>query len=465
MRIPPALLFLAALLIALSAAIASGQTAGKTVKICEGLPIPEGYTIIGTTISPDCPKNTYLLKKDETVDSGDQSSSTPEASRVSEALRPRRVGSGAPPARNEPDQPARRQPPTLSGTTAVTRPPLQTAPAAPLKTGPEEVGDGDILHVDTTLVTVPVSVMDRNGKFIPNLRREDFHIFEDGVEQEITHFASTEKPFTVALLLDTSGSMSFHLSDIKDAAIAFANQLRPDDRMLVATFNDQVLLLTEATNNRALIRDVITYNAQTGDRTRLYDAIDLVIKERLNKIPGRKAIVLFTDGVDTASYLSSFESTTHEVEELDALIYPIQYDTYEEVRVRPNSGSVVTVNRSGWPFPRSGGSSVIIPSWPSGGRPPLGTSPAEYALADRYLHGLAEKTGARLYQANDTQQLTRAFSMIAEELRRQYSLSYYPKTPAQVAGERRQIKVRVSKPDLVVRARDNYVPNVPANTK
>jgi VWFA-related protein len=328
--------------------------------------------------------------------------------------------------------------------------------------GPEEVESGDIVRVDTALVSVPVSVLDRQGHFVPNLKKEDFSVFENGVEQSIAYFEAADKPFTVALVLDTSPSTHFHLWEIKEAAIAFASQLRPQDRVLVVSFNDQVLLLTEATNNLNVVSTVIQQYANTGTSTRLYDAIDLVIKERLNQIKGRKAIVLFTDGVDTSSYMATYEGTLREVEELDALIYPIQYDTTDYLRAMQGAGNITIVSSNkSWPFPGRSTSQVIYSGPATGGIPLPGATQADYDRADKYLLGLAEKTGARLYQANDPLQLAKAFSGIAEELRRQYSLGYYPQNSGEPAadqsGDRRRIKVRVRRPNLAVRARDSYV--------
>jgi VWFA-related protein len=204
---------------------------------------------------------------------------------------------------------------TFSGSASDVREPVllgtELSPTVKAATNPpptkvEEVAEGDVVRIDTNLVTVPVSVFDRQGRLIPNLQRESFSVFEDGVEQQIKHFEPTEKPFTVALVLDTSGSTVFHLWEIKEAAIAFAQQLRPQDRVLVVTFNDLVMLLTEATSDLKVVTEVIQRGANTGFSTRLYDAVALVINERLNKIDGRKAIVLFTDGVDTKSYLASY---------------------------------------------------------------------------------------------------------------------------------------------------------------
>jgi VWFA-related protein len=230
---------------------------------------------------------------------------------------------------------------------------------------------------------------------------------------------------------------------------------------LVVTFNHEVLLLTEVTNDMNIISSVIIENATTGDSTRLYDAVDLVVRERLGKIKGRKAIVLFTDGVDTGSYLATYQSTMRQAEELDALIYPIKYDTTDYARVAQGGGNVTVVTTtSNWPL--GSRTSTQTYSVPGTGAPPPGTTPEDYQLADRYLHGLAEKTGARLYEANDRTQLADAFSKIAEELRRQYSLGYYPQDTAQ-GEERRHIRVKVRHPNLAVRARDSYVRQQPAH--
>ena len=323
------------------------------------------------------------------------------------------------------------------------------------------------MRVNTTLVTIPVSVMDRNGRFIPDLRKDEFQIFEDGAQQNVSYFASIEKPFTVALVIDTSASTHFRMDEMQDAAIEFVNQLRPDDRVLVVSFDSQIRVLAEATNDRNVLRDAIR-NTRTGGNTRLYDAIDFVIHQRLNQISGRKAIVLFTDGVDTTSKHAKYEDNMRDAEELDALIYPVQYDTYNDV-AGPGGGSWPSSGR----YPRGGSGSIVIDilggilgggrggggygrgGGGGGGNGP-GMSRDDYMRADAYLHDLAYKTGGRVFQAETTGDLSQSFANIAEELRRQYSLGYYPKAQAQ-AGQRRQIKVRVLRPDLVVRARDSYI--------
>ena len=398
------------------------------IKICQGVPIPEGYMIVAFQPHAACPQGAYVLQRENLVPAPQSPAVKAMASRA------RKVND--PIIANMVGDKNNLRPPTLQAISLD--PPFNPLTAlrstASNTTKEEELSEGDVVRIDTNLVTVPVSVMDRQGRFIGDLPREQFKVFENDVEQKIVHFEPTEKPFTVALVLDTSASTFFHLWEIKEAAIAFAKQLRPQDRVLVVTFDRQVLLLTEATNNLDVVTETIEQNAVTGDTTRLYDAIDLVITQRLNKIDGRKAIVLFTDGVDTASYKATYQGTLHDVEEGEILIYPIQYDTKDSM------------------------ASVLTPAQPSTSRRSAATpSPfGDYRMGDKYLHLLADKTGGRLYEANNRSQLATAFSKIAEELSCQYSLAYYPQAALQ-SGERRLIKVRVAQPDVAVRARESYV--------
>lgn len=323
-------------------------------------------------------------------------------------------------------------------------------------TGPEEVDAGDIIRVNTTLVTIPVSVMDRDGRYIPNLQKEEFRIWEDGVEQEVAFFQSVDKPFSVVLMLDTSPSTQFRLEDIQDAAISFVNQLRPDDKVMVVSFNDDIKILSEFTTDRSKLRRAIE-RARTDDGTRLYDAIDMVINQQLSRVQGRKAIVLFTDGVDTTSRAADYQSNIMDAQEIDALIYPVQYDTSRDMSVQnyPPMGSIDIFGQIlGGIFGGGGGGRRRG----GGGRYPRGTARNDYELADQYLLELANSTGGREYHADSLQNMTYAFANVAEELRRQYSLGYYPKRPPQ-AGQRRQIRVRARQPNLAVRARDSYIFN------
>ncbi|HEY5883366.1 MAG TPA: VWA domain-containing protein [Pyrinomonadaceae bacterium] len=433
----------------------------RTVKICRGIAIPEGYVIVGYESSSACSNGAYLLRKEEPKSQTSESltSGLQVPPQQPPIARPRKVGDA---------QRALGRELTFSGSATDLREPVlwgielsptvNTAVTDSPNTTVEEVAGGDVVRIDINLVTVPVSVFDRQGRLIPNLQREDFSVFENGIEQQLKHFEPTEKPFTVALVLDTSGSTVFDLGEIKEAAIAFAKQLRPQDRVLVVTFNDLVMLLAEATSDLKVVTEVIARGAHTGFSTRLYDAVTLVINERLNKIEGRKAIVLFTDGVDTKSYLATYKSTLREAEELDALIYAIQYDTTDFVAATQTPSNDLTILTTRTPY----GATQRLVSGPTIAVP--GTAIGDYQLADRYLHQLSEKTGALLYKANDREQLAAAFSKIAGDLRSQYSLGYYPKIAAE-SGERNLIKVRVNQSDLAVRARASYLPRVLPRTR
>jgi Ca-activated chloride channel homolog len=298
----------------------------------------------------------------------------------------------------------------------------------------EPPGDIDVVRVSTNLVTVPVSVMDRQGRFIPDLKQEQFQIFEDGIEQPIAYFESAEKPFTVALMLDTSDSTRFKLKDIQDAALEFIEQLRPDDRVIIAAFDRNLAFLAEATSDRRVLTTAI-HRVTTGGSTSLYDAIDAMINKKLNRIRGRKAIVLFTDGVDTASKEATYESTLRFALELDALVYPIQYDTLTGLNEQAKDMNAQIVTAKGE------------------------TLKVAYARAERYLRAMADKTGGRFYYAGTLKRLREVFTAIAQELREQYSIGYYPKSEGH--GTERRIKVKVSAPGVVVAARRGYLYKAP----
>jgi len=187
----------------------------------------------------------------------------------------------------------------------------------------------DVIRINTTLVNSPVLVIGRNGKFIPTLRREDFEIFEDGVPQDITYFASVDKPFTVALLIDTSHSTALDLQDIQDAAVSFVDKLRPRDRALIVSFSGQIKVLAEATSDHEFLKNAIRRTRPEGN-SRVYDAISLVLNDKLDSITGRTAVVLFSDGVDNDSRDSTYETSLEKIGRTQALIYPVQFNTYNQ---------------------------------------------------------------------------------------------------------------------------------------
>ena len=327
-----------------------------------------------------------------------------------------------------------------SSSTAPSSSSTQTAPAET----PSAPGDEGSIKVDTTLVSIPASVLDRSGQYVPFLKVQEFHLFEDNVEQEIVEFRAVSAPFHVVLLLDTSASTRFRIEEIHNAAIQFVEQLRADDQVMIASFDSNVYIDAEFTNDHTLLREAIR-RTKTGGNTRLYDAVELCLSDRLNKIEGRKAIVLFTDGVDTASRATASSSLSL-VEESNVAVYPVQYDTEDS-----NRPSGPTIGGGGGP--QLGG--IQIPGWPGAKRPSVGGNGGDYNYAGVYLQKLADASGGRLHHADTLASLDSAFARIAEELRHQYQISYYPTNTAQ-DGSYRRIKVRVDQPDLIVRARQGY---------
>jgi Ca-activated chloride channel homolog len=280
-----------------------------------------------------------------------------------------------------------------------------------------------------SLVTVPAIVMDRNGRYIANLHKEDFRVYEDGVEQDISYFASVEKPFTVALMLDVSGSTQLQLAQIREAANTLVSRLRFNDRLMALTFDGQINLLTEAADVATIRRSKLHIPAVT-DGTVLYDAVDFTLK-RMAQIPGRKAIILMTDGVDQDSR-ASFKSTLDDVAEQDVLFYTVQYNTLPQLPERLSQIKNEKARRKVQERLMKG-----------------------YAVSEPYLRALAEKTGGRYYRADDLRDVGPAFEAITAELGVEYTLGYHPQENSAGSAER-GIKVRVRYPNLVVRARDSY---------
>jgi VWFA-related protein len=346
-----------------------------------------------------------------------------------------------------------------------------TKPTPPID-DPDLIDDGGVIEVDTDLVTIPVKVTDRNGRFIPGLVKEDFTVTEDRQTQQIAYFSNEELPFTVALVLDMSYSSLFKIDEIQQAALQFITELRPNDRVMVVSFSEDVFVLTEPTSDRKSINRAI-FQTSIGSGTSVYEAVDQVLNRSFAKIRGRKAIVLFTDGVDTSSRKVNERDNLRDALESEVIIYPIRYDTFADVqsiqngkvrvndpRTRPQSTpSIGGGSNPGSSRQRPGS----LPSVTIGGGdrtrrslPGDGTSREEYDLASKFLEDLAARTGGRINDARNGSTLARAFSRIASELREFYSIGYYP---ADVENKKklRRIKVKVNRKKVSVRSRESYI--------
>ena len=334
--------------------------------------------------------------------------------------------------------------------------------------------DGEVIKINTQLVSIPVRVMDKKGRFIGGLTKDNFKVFEDTVEQEVALFSNEHQPFTVALVLDMSMSATFKIAEIQNAAIEFIDQLRPNDRVMVVSFDQDVHILCEPTDDRQMIyRAIKRTRIATG--TSIYEALDLVMNGRFRSIEGRKAIILFTDGVDTTSRRSHDLANLNDAMELDSLIYPIRYDTFADVQRMQNGGTTLPLPGSlpgstGIPgtgtslpgtIPTGSGLPLPLPLPPAAGVPSSqGTTAEEYAMGEEYLNQLALRTGGRLYQASTLGSLSDAYTKIASELREFYSIGYYP-NQERVSSKQTKVKIKVDQPGLVVRSREGYIRRKP----
>jgi len=308
----------------------------------------------------------------------------------------------------------------------------------------------DVNHVfraNTTLVSVPVIARDAEGRSVSGLQINDFRVCENGVQQEIARMVSESAPFHAALMVDISRSTGLARPDIENAALAFMGELRPDDELMVLAFTNKVYVESEFTHNmdqlRRAIAEMDKHAGGTPDfgddlmkwardktkrmGTRLYDALDLALTERLHGLSGRKAILIFSDGVDSGSRLASLQSTLARIEEADVLVYAVQYDT-------PTSAVHTGINRD----------------------VDEGLAAAHRRGAE-YLEQLAIQSGGRFFKASTMSTYRAAFSQIAEEIGHQYTLYYYPKDPI-TSAEFRRIQVVVDKPGIKISARAGYRP-------
>ena len=327
--------------------------------------------------------------------------------------------------------------PTLEKKTSKNTPEPQTDDNA---INPED----EVIRVETDLIMVPARITDRRGKAVSDLKRAEFKIFENGVEQPIAYFAVDSQPFTVALVLDMSYSSVFKLGEIQYAAYEFINQLKPEDKVMVVAFDEKPHVLCEPTNNRMALKLAID-STRISSGTALYETLDLVLNEKLARVTGRKAVVLLSDGVDTTKGGLDAESILKSVAETEALVYPIQYDTYEDVQKSRKNAAEVAYDEDDRPY--------LVK------RPKIkGEREEDYKAASEFLKTLSEQTGGDVFNVASTVNLASAFAQIAENLRRIYTLGYYPGADREV-GIRYGIKVRVYRPNLIIKARGGYIFN------
>lgn len=245
-----------------------------------------------------------------------------------------------------------------------------------------------------------VTVSDKSDHLVGDLEKSNFRVYEDGAEQTIQEFTLEDRPITMAIVLDSSGSMRDSLKDVHQAASAFVETLRPQDRAVVIDFDDKVFLLQDLTSDQALLKESINSTEALGS-TALYDSLHAAFR-KLRGIEGRKAIVLLSDGDDTSSQFG-FDRILEEAKAQNVLIYGI---------------GLGDVRKS-------------------------------------VLKDFSETTGGRAFFVGKATELKDVYQKIAEELRRQYYLSYST-TNKVWDGRFVKLEVKANNPDWTVRARRGY---------
>ena len=267
----------------------------------------------------------------------------------------------------------------------------------------QEQSTGLNLRVDTTLVQIPVAVTDASNRFVLGLQKEDFHLLEDGVEQNVAHFSGEDAPLSVGLAFDESGSMDFKLRTSRAAVAQFLKTMNAEDEAFLVEFSDMAKLSVGFTTHPEEIQDALK-KVQPGGLTAMLDAINLALHEMKKAKNSRKAIVIISDGGDNNSKYTSAEIESL-VREADVQVYAM---------------------------------GVFEPSLP------VGLSPEEVS-GPRLLSEIATQTGGRAFSAALTRDLPSVASRIAVELRNQYVLGYYPKNQAR-DGKYRKVEVKLSQP-------------------
>ncbi|HEX8287640.1 MAG TPA: VWA domain-containing protein [Pyrinomonadaceae bacterium] len=276
----------------------------------------------------------------------------------------------------------------------------------------QDTNDDAPIKVDTLLLTIPLTVSDGKGRNVPGLKKGNFTIFENGEEQDIELFLNEEAPMNVAILLDTSYSTKKVLDNIQKAARDFIKILRPEDKAVIVTFDNRTLFLTGLTSDRKMLSNAINQARITETNgSDMYEAVFGVINNHFAALKGRKAIIVLTDGMVTGRGISA-QQTLDALQKSDILFYPIIFKTDAN-------------------------------SWRMSGA--KNTSPFEI------LKILAEETAGRLYE-KEASKLNEAFRSIAEDLKNQYLLGFYPQN-SEKGKPLGHVRVAVDRAGFVVRAK------------
>jgi Ca-activated chloride channel homolog len=353
---------------------------------------------------------------------------------------------------------------------AVSR--AETARPAPSPATPVSSDQGVAIKVSVDSVLLNVSVRDRTtNRSVMGLQKGDFRVYEDNIPQQLQDIKTAEAPYSLLLLMDVSGSTQSYLKLMKEAATDFTRQLNQNDRIAVASFNSSVQLLQDFTSDRNVAAKAIS-RLHSGGGTAFYDALMTCVDQYMRTVEGRKAIVVFTDGVDNAlqgnpgeGSRTPFRELYSRIQEVDTIIYTIFLDSEGQMPAMtrgpmgyPGGGRRYPgVGRFPFPFPIPSPSPYPTPGPTGSPYPGGGNDRAAYETAREQLESIAEQTGGRMYSPKRAQDLTGVYSEIADDLRIQYLLSYASTNTSEDGGWR-AIRVEVNDhPEAVVRTRKGYV--------
>jgi len=304
----------------------------------------------------------------------------------------------------------------------------------------------DVIRTDTALVQLNVGVVDRQGRAITTLARNDFVVYEDGVPRPILNFEPTEAPFSLVLLLDMSGSTVNFRQPLKQAAVRFLDALSPDDRVSVIQFSGKgIKSLLGFTTDRKRTAYTILELADGGGETPFYNALQYSLKELAKEEKRRKAVVVLTDGLDT------------DARNKDREIVSKAADSAIESAINPDSNPRLTsvLNEAD-----RQGVSIFPLALPSGDpkRLPLPDPyiTAMYRAARVRMQTLADRTGGRLNEIHRLDELARLYAEVAAYLRSLYSIAYQPPNQNVHDGKWRSIRIEVSREDLIARSKPGY---------
>ena len=303
--------------------------------------------------------------------------------------------------------------------------------------------DDDVIKVDSSIVRLNVGVVDQRGRPITSLNRENFAVYEDGVKQTIINFEPTVTPFSVVMILDMSGSTLGFRETIRQSAFRFVDALATDDRVAVIEFYDKVNLRNDFTTDRKKIGNSIVAANGRG-KTQLYKALDIALEKLSKEGKRRKAIIVLTDGVDTAAQnLDRDFLGTYKGAEIATAIKPEQSDILNRVLNRSDAQGVTI-----YPLALPTGDPFKLAE-------PTPMQIAMFSAARNRLQILADRTGGTLNTINRLEEMGRLYAAVAADVRALYTVEYQP-TNSKRDGKWREIKIEVSNPELISKTRQGY---------